>query len=178
VKVLLGLDVGDRRVGVAVSDAMGLAAHPLTVFSRGTPADDASVVARLAREQRVEELVVGLPLLPDGSEAEQVRLTRTWADEIARRTELLVSWQDERLTTVLAEAAQPRLRRDRTTGSPTRAAVRARRVRVDLGAAVRILQAALDARTGPGAAGMGPTPELDDRDSRDGGAWPRGQAPR
>jgi putative holliday junction resolvase len=174
VKVLLGLDVGDRRVGVAVSDAAGLAAHPLTVFGRGTPADDASVIARLAREQRADEIVVGLPLLLDGSEAEQARRTRAWADEIAMRTALRVSWQDERLTTMLAEADQPPLRRHRATGSPTRAAVRARRVRVDLGAAVRILQAALDARARLATAAMPPRHEIDDRDSEDRGTMRTG----
>ncbi|HXQ96340.1 MAG TPA: Holliday junction resolvase RuvX [Candidatus Acidoferrales bacterium] len=143
---LLGLDVGDRRVGLAVGDdALGVV-RPLAVVRRGTPAEDAEHLARVVTEQRVDEIVVGLPLDMDGGEGEQARLTRAWAAEIERRTGLRVAWRDERLTTEAAEAAQPRMRRDRTTGRPTRSAIVNRRARVDRDAAARILQAELDAR--------------------------------
>jgi putative Holliday junction resolvase len=153
---VLGLDVGDRRVGVAVADQVTRSARPLATFRRGTPEQDATTVARLAAEQHAEALVVGLPLDMDGGEGEQARVTRAWASAIGSRTGLPVRWQDERLTTEAAEARQPRLRRDRGSGQPTRAAIAARRSRVDREAATRILQAALDtdgARGGADGAG-------------------------
>lgn len=144
---LLGFDVGDRRVGVAVADEATATARPLATFRRGSPEDDAALVARLAAEQHADELVVGLPLELRGVEGEQARRTRAWADDIARRTGLPVAWRDERLTTAASEAAQPRMRRD-PSGRPTRSAIMGRRVAVDREAAARILQAELDARSG------------------------------
>ena len=143
---LLALDVGDRRVGVAVGDTATRVVRPLTTFRRGTLERDAEVVARLATEQRASQLVIGLPLDVRGSEGEQARRTRTWGDELAARTGLATTWRDERLTTVSAEARQPRLRRNRSMGDPTRASIRARRTRVDQDAAVEILRAELAAR--------------------------------
>ena len=146
---MLGLDVGDRRVGVAVADDATRSARPLATFRRGTIDQDAALVARLAAEQRAESLVVGLPLDMGGGEGEQARVTRAWASAIGMRTGLPVRWRDERLTTEAAEAHQPRLRRDRASGQPTRAAIVARRSRVDRDAATRILQSALDADAAP-----------------------------
>ena len=143
---LLGLDVGDARVGVAVGDLEALVARPLATFRRGSPAADAGLIARLAAEQAADELVVGLPVDETGSEGEQARRTRAWAMEIARRTGLRLSWRDERFTTLAAEADQPRLRRERATGRPTRAAILRRRGVVDRQAAARILQAEIDER--------------------------------
>lgn len=143
---LLGLDVGERRVGVAVADEARGSVRPLATFRRRSPEEDAARVARLAAEQRADQIVVGLPFDMDGGEGEQARRTRDWAAAVATRTGLPIVWRDERLTTEASEAAQPRLRRDRATGRPTRAAILARRVRVDRDAAARILQAELDAR--------------------------------
>ena len=147
---LLGLDVGDRRVGVAIADDAAGTIRPLATLRRGTLEQDALRLARLAAEQRVAQLVVGLPLDMSGGESEQARKTRAWASEMTARTGLPVAWRDERLTTEAAEAAQPPLRRDRASGRPTRSAIRSRRVRVDREAAARILQAELDARAGKG----------------------------
>ena len=147
---LLGLDVGDRRVGVAIADDISGAVRPLGTLRRGTLEEDAQRLARLATEQRAGELVVGLPLDMGGGEGEQARRTRTWASEMTARTGLPVAWRDERLTTEAAEAIQPPLHRDRASGRPTRSAIRSRRVRVDREAAARILQAELDARTREG----------------------------
>jgi putative Holliday junction resolvase len=143
---LIGLDVGDRRVGVAVGDPDEGVARPLATFVRGDAEADAIIVARLAREQGASEIVVGLPLEADGREGDQAVLTREWADGIARRTGLGVTWRDERFTTVAAEARQPRMRRQAQTGEPTRGAILRRRARVDREAAARILQAELEAR--------------------------------
>jgi putative pre-16S rRNA nuclease len=146
---LLGLDLGDRRVGMAVADDALGSVHPLAVLRRGTLEQDAARLARIAVEQHVDELVVGLPLDMDGAEGEQARRTRDWAAEMTLRTGYPVAWRDERLTTEAAEAVQPRMRRDRATGRPTRSAIVARRGRVDREAAARILQAELDGRARP-----------------------------
>jgi putative Holliday junction resolvase len=149
---LIGLDVGDRRVGVAVSDAAGRSSRPLATFRRVNIEADAGLVARLAAEQGATELVVGLPLEGDGAEGEQAVRTRAWGDAIAERTGLRLAWRDERFTTQAAEAGQPRLRRERATGQPTRAAIQRRRASVDREAAARILQAELNARAARGNA--------------------------
>lgn len=145
---LLGIDVGDRRVGVAVSDEAGLAARALATFRRGAPEEDAALLARLAREHDADGLVVGLPLEARGTEGEQARRTRAWASTIGRLTGLRIDWRDERHTSAATEAALGAPHLDRATGQPTRAAIARRRRLVDRGAAVRILQAELDAREG------------------------------
>jgi len=152
---LIGLDVGDRRVGVAVGDEGGLGVRPLATFRRADLDADARLVARLAAEHGVAELVVGLPLEANGTEGEQAGLTRAWGTAISDRTGLRLAWRDERYTTQVAEAGQPRLRRDRVTGQPTRAAIMRRRTSVDRDAAARILQAEFDARA---AVGVEPAP--------------------
>jgi putative Holliday junction resolvase len=158
-------------VGVAVADVLTAAVRPLATFQRANPDSDARVVARLAEEQSAGELVIGLPLDMDGREGEQARLTRAWADQIAARTGLPVSWRDERLTTAAAEAGRRRLRR-LPDGTPTRSAIMARRTAVDREAAARILQAELDARAAiagaPGVPHPGSTrvPESSGREER------------
>ena len=153
---LLGLDVGDRRIGVALADEATGTVRALGILRRSTSADDAARLGRMAAEQGAAELVIGLPLDMDGGEGEQARRTRAWGDEMATRTGLPVAWRDERLTTEAAEAVQRPLRRDRTTGRPTRSAIAARRARVDRAAAVAILRAELEARAVQRSAGARP----------------------
>ncbi len=145
---LLGIDLGDRRVGVAVGDDAGQAARPLATFRRGGLEEDAAVVERLAREQRASALVVGLPLDMRGTEGPQAVASREWGEAIAQATGLPVLWRDERLTTEAAETALRPMPRPHGGDAPTRAAIHARRNRVDRDAAARILQAELDARAG------------------------------
>ena len=93
---LLGIDLGDRRIGLAVAATDGAAARGLATLMRGTLDDDALALAHVVAEQRIDELVVGLPLLPSGEEGEQAAAARAWADEIGRRLARPVSTQDER----------------------------------------------------------------------------------
>ena len=148
---LLGLDVGDRRVGVAIADESAGTVRGLAILRRGTVDEDAGRLSRIASEQRADALVVGLPLDMDGGEGEQARRTREWGDAMAGRVGLPLHWRDERLTTEAAEAVQRRLRREPTTGHPTRASIVARRSRVDRAAAVSILRAELEARRTDGS---------------------------
>jgi putative Holliday junction resolvase len=132
---ILALDLGERRVGVAISDPDGIMAHPLVQLEpRGRRDLVASVVA-LAEEHEAGRVVAGIPLLPDGTRGEQARRAE---GVIAALREVLkvpvVEW-DERFST---EDAQEKLR-------DAGVKPRQRRGRLDKAAAAVILQAYLDA---------------------------------
>jgi putative holliday junction resolvase len=148
---LLGVDLGDRRIGLAVADRDGGRALPLTTLNRASDQADAAALARIAAEQDVDELVVGLPLHANGDEGAQALATRAWADAVAAILELPVTFRDERLTSHLAEERVGPMKRGRSGGPPTRAQRDAYRARIDREAAAIILQDELDGR----AAGTG-----------------------
>ncbi len=110
----LGLDVGNRRVGVAVSDELGLTAQAvLTLERKRNPREDLRSLARLARRFGVGGIVVGLPLRLSGEESPQTKKARAFAEELGKLTGLPVHFEDERLTTreahaVLYEAGRKR----------------------------------------------------------------------
>ncbi|MEA2621721.1 MAG: putative pre6S rRNA nuclease [Chloroflexota bacterium] len=143
---LLGADVGERRIGLAIGDPDSGVVRALTTIRRVSPAADAVTLRRLADEQGATELVVGLPLLADGSEGSQAALTRAWASSIEDSLGLPVVWRDERNTSQAAESRIGAARRGRSGGPPTAGAMRAYRARVDREAAASIVQAELDAR--------------------------------
>jgi putative Holliday junction resolvase len=144
---LLGIDLGGRRIGIAVADEAGRGARPLTTIARGRDVvADAATIARIAGEQRATEIIVGLPLSLDGSIGPQAAETSAWAERLAALTGLAVSLRDERLTTVRATERVGRARRGRSGAPPTAERRRARHARLDREAAVLILQAELDAR--------------------------------
>ena len=150
---ILGIDLGERRIGIAVADGDGDAARPLTTLRRGRdPEADAAAVERLAREQRADELVVGLPLEANGDDGPQAQLTRAWALLIGERVGLPVALRDERYSSHLAEQRLGPMKRGRSGGPPTAAQREVYRSRVDREAAAIILQDELDARA---AAGVG-----------------------
>lgn len=99
---LLGLDVGDRRIGVAVSDPTGLLATPLEVYTRRGEREDVAHIASLAQEYEVAGVVVGLPVNMNGTEGPQALKTREMAERVADQGLDIVMW-DERLSTVEAE---------------------------------------------------------------------------
>ncbi len=101
---ILGLDHGERRIGVAVSDATGTIATPHSVIDRRV-ADVTVALRSLITEFAVERVVVGLPLLLSGEEGQAARSARAFADQVAGETGLPVLLQDERYTTVTAEDA-------------------------------------------------------------------------
>ena len=101
---MLGLDLGTKRVGVAVSDPRGVLATPYTVLSRATRrAADHRAVADLVRELGVERVVVGLPLSLDGGTGPAARSALEEADQLRRFLDVPVELHDERLTTVAAD---------------------------------------------------------------------------
>lgn len=95
---IAALDVGDARIGVAVSDALGLA-HPAGVVRRVGGRRDLDAIARLVGEPPPERFVVGLPLNMDDTEGAQARKTRAFADRLAAHFGVPVALWDERLTT-------------------------------------------------------------------------------
>ena len=100
----MALDVGDVRIGVAVSDLMGIIANPLETYTRkGNLSADAQYVADLAQKQQAELIVSGLPLGLDGCENTQTGKTREFIEELCRHTDVPVKFMDERFTTLSAE---------------------------------------------------------------------------
>ena len=144
---LLAIDVGERRIGLALADTDTGSVKALATIRRADAARDAATITRLAREQSVAELVVGLPLNADGSEGEQVRRTREWAASIEAAVGLPICWRDERLTSKRAETLAGKPARGRSGGPPSPAARAAYRARIDRLAAADIAQAELDARS-------------------------------
>ncbi len=142
---LLALDVGERRIGVAVSDSLGILASPLTTINRSSEERDSRAVLDLAAEHEVGGIVVGIPYSLSGERGPQALAVERFRDALAARAGVPVIDQDERYSTVEAE----RLLRE-TGVEPSRD-----RARVDAAAAAVVLQSYLDAGrvTGPGVGG-------------------------
>ena len=101
---VLGLDPGERRIGVAVSDATGTIASPHSVIDQ-RHADVPESLRRLIDEYEVELIVVGLPVHLSGEEGSSAKAARAFAETVGDATGLPVALQDERFTTVTAEEA-------------------------------------------------------------------------
>jgi putative Holliday junction resolvase len=132
---VLGLDLGDARIGVAISDPDRRLALPLGTVRTGAP-DDVKAIAELVREHRVTLVVVGHPLLLSGGAGERAHLAERFAEALDSVLGIPVDLQDERLSTVEADRA---LKAAGASG-------RRRRRTLDRSAATVILQAWLDAR--------------------------------
>ncbi len=131
---LMGLDLGTRTIGVAVSDRMLSVATPLETVRRKKFTQDAARLLELLEAREMGGIVLGLPRNMDGSEGPRAQSTRAFARNLARLTDLPITYWDERLSTVAAERAL--LEADTS---------RARRAEViDHVAAGFILQGALD----------------------------------
>jgi putative Holliday junction resolvase len=134
---VLGLDLGDARIGVAISDDGRRMAVPLGTVRTGAP-EDVKAIAELVGEHEVTLVVVGHPLMMSGEAGERAHLAERFAEALGTILPVEVSLQDERLSTAEAERA---LREAGASG-------RDRRQSVDRSAATVILQAWLDAQTG------------------------------
>ncbi len=99
---ILGLDVGSRRIGVAVSDPLGITAQGLETLERRNKKYDFEYLRRLIRQYEIKEIVVGLPLRMSGAEGTQSEKMRAFADDLAKRFGLPVHLWDERLTSAEA----------------------------------------------------------------------------
>jgi putative Holliday junction resolvase len=147
---IIGVDLGEKRIGIAIADLDG-GATPLTTLRRGRTAEaDAAALLRIAAEQGATEVVVGLPLEATGTEGPQSAVTRAWVEAVSGLVGLPFSWRDERLSSHLAEQRLGPMKRGRSGGAPSKTQRDAYRARVDREAATIILQDELDARAQAG----------------------------
>jgi putative Holliday junction resolvase len=139
---IAAFDVGDRRIGVAVSDPLGLTAQPVFTLHRTSRRADLKAIARLLRKHHVAEAVVGNPLYMSGDQSPQAAKAQAFAEDLRAEFALTVHLWDERLSTTQAhrhldDAGHAAY--DRKTGG--------RKNIIDQVAAVLILQSWLDARS-------------------------------
>lgn len=104
-RAIAGLDLGDKTIGVAISDLRRSVATPVSVIRREKFTLDAAQLLALLSERKAQGIVLGLPLNMDGSEGPRVQSTRAFARNLERLTDLPISFWDERLSTVAAERA-------------------------------------------------------------------------
>ncbi|MBR6737992.1 MAG: Holliday junction resolvase RuvX [Clostridia bacterium] len=95
----IAFDIGDKRVGVAVSDPFCQMALPLETYHRKNFNKDIEYLAKLASDKFASVIVCGLPLNFDGSESEQTLKTKSFVEELKKHTEIPIVFQDERFTT-------------------------------------------------------------------------------
>lgn len=135
---LLALDIGEKRIGVAVCDESGTLARPLTTIRRASKREDFERIARLAEEYQAERIIAGYPRSLSGDEGPQARRVRRYVEALAAALPVPVELWDERYTTVEASErlleAKPGRRSPRDRGQ------------LDAAAAAIILQGYLDAR--------------------------------
>ena len=130
----LGLDIGDRRVGVALSDPVGILASPFTIINCQGDMADVAAITDIISQQQVKKIIVGLPRSMDGSLGKQAEKVKIFTRKLCSHTEVPVEFRDERLTTVSAK----RLMRATNTKKTKKKA------RYDAIAAALILQGYLD----------------------------------
>ena len=135
-KRVLGLDVGSKRIGIAISDPLGITAQGLETLQRQNKRLDFEKLAKLAHDYEVAEIVVGLPLRMSGAEGIQAEKMQIFAEELRKRLQLPVHLWDERLSSAEAN----RLLRE------TEMSIRRRGQVVDQMAAVLILQSWMEHR--------------------------------
>jgi putative Holliday junction resolvase len=99
---LIGLDVGERKIGVAMVNSLVSVVLPLKVIIRSTLARDTEIIRKLLKEEGGDALVIGLPLTMDGQENEQSKKIRYLAKHLAENLSLPLIFQDERFTSKLA----------------------------------------------------------------------------
>lgn len=100
---LLGLDIGERRIGVALSDEMGMIASPLMTIQ--TSGDVVQEVQNLIARYNISRMVVGLPIGLSGREGPQAKTVRAIADDLAKTLGIEIVYSDERMTSAVAEQA-------------------------------------------------------------------------
>ncbi len=99
----LGLDIGDKRIGIAISDSSGLFAMPFEVYNTVGAKKDQQYITKLVLEQQIETVVIGLPINMNGTEGERALICREFARRLRNRLRIPIEMQDERLSTVSAE---------------------------------------------------------------------------
>ena len=132
VKRIMGLDMGDSRIGVALSDPLGIMASPLTIISRKDEEADIKAIIEIIEQKEVRHIIIGLPLSMDGSLGKQAEKVQAFAEVLGQRINIPIEFIDERLSTVAAKRIVQGVRK---TNKETR---------YDAAAAALILQCYLD----------------------------------
>lgn len=138
---IVALDVGDRRIGIAVSDPLGITAQPIETYTRVGYGPDARHIVGIAKQYETDRILCGLPRNMDGTQGFQAEKVREFAGKLEEQG-LVIEYYDERMTTMLAEGALLEANMSRED----------RKKKVDMVAAVVILQSYLDAQAAAQAA--------------------------
>ena len=107
----LGLDVGDKRIGVALSDPQGILASPFTIINRHDNQRAIEAIVGMVTQNQVGRIIVGLPLSMNGSTGQQAEKVKTFTRELCDQTEVPVEFRDERLSTVEAQRLMKAVKR-------------------------------------------------------------------
>ena len=99
----LGLDIGDRRIGVALSDPGGILASPFTIIDRRDESQDVQAIIDIIDQNQVEQIVAGLPRSMNGSIGKQAEKVKAFVQSLSAHTKVPIEFRDERLTTVSAK---------------------------------------------------------------------------
>lgn len=102
---ILALDVGDRRIGVAVSDELGITAQGIGVIENKHNGKDIESILELISEYNASKIVIGMPKNMNGTTGPRGEITKKYADKLRKSTDVAIDFWDERLTTVVAEKA-------------------------------------------------------------------------
>jgi putative holliday junction resolvase len=145
---ILALDVGDKRIGLAITDPLGLTAQPLFTLHRATLRADLKAIARFIRQHNVTALIVGNPLHADGTPSAQAVKAQAFAKALAAEHPTLEHHLlDERLTTREAHELLDRAGRSTRSAGPTSRV--SRKELIDQVAATLLLESFLSLRSGP-----------------------------
>ena len=131
---LLGVDLGSKTIGLAVSDPLLKIASPIITLKRSKLSSNAEEFSNIINDYQIGGIIVGLPINMDGTEGPRVQATRDWSLDLARILSIPVAFWDERLSTVAVERMM--LKADMTRNK--------RAAKIDQAAAAYILQGALD----------------------------------
>ncbi|CBH21607.1 putative Holliday junction resolvase [Acetoanaerobium sticklandii] len=135
---ILGLDIGDKRIGIAVSDLLGMMAQPLYTLTRKSTKEAINEIAEIIQKEDIKQVVVGLPKNMDSSEGIQAKRTRDFSQLLLEKTNsnIEIIYCDERLTSKMA----------RQSLSHMKLAKAKEKKLIDTAAAVHILQGYLDSK--------------------------------
>ena len=130
----MGLDIGDKRIGVALSDPDGILASPLTIINRREERLDIEAITNIVNQHQVKQIIIGLPRSMDGSIGKQAEKVQAFTQRLCQYTEVPVEFRDERLSTVSAKRLMQAVNTKKTR----------KKARYDAIAAAIILQDYLD----------------------------------
>ncbi len=119
----LALDVGDKRIGVALSDPLGILASPLTIIDRADERTDIAAIVAIIEQHQVGSVIVGLPLAPDGGLGSQAEKVKNFTEELRLSIAVPIEYRDERLSTVTARQLMRSVKKDRKARDDSMAAM-------------------------------------------------------